>query len=373
MEHRDRIPSLDGLRAVAIGLVCLSHIVLTHGEFHGDFPFDNYLAVGDLGVRVFFVLSGFLITSLLVRELSASGSIDLKRFYLRRTLRIFPAFYTFVIAVIVLDTLGLAPIRPGDAAAAFTYIGDYHRIGTSTLFHSWSLAVEEQFYLLWPAALLLVGLRRSILVSAAVILICPLIRLIELILANRYGITPFALDYHYRFDAQADALAMGCLLALIRERMHHVSWYRHLLASRWLMLAPLTALAISDLQPWQHPALLPFYAVPGFTIMNVAIVLTLDRAMTYPRGRVSRVLNWRPVVWVGVLSYSIYLWQEIFLRPQRPEWYTRLWLALPLLAVCVLASYYGVERPFLRLRKHHERARIPALEQTDADPRPVIA
>lgn len=373
MDQRERIPSLDGLRALAIGLVCLSHVVLTHGEFNGDFPFDSYLAVGDLGVRIFFVLSGFLITTLLVRELSATGSIDLRRFFLRRTLRIFPAFYAFLITVIVLNALGLVPIPHSDAAAAFAYIGDYHRIGSPTFFHSWSLAVEEQFYLLWPVALLLIGLRRATYIPAAVIIVCPAVRLVELVLENRYGFTPFALDYHYRFDTQADALAMGCLLALVREEAHRIGWYRRLLGSRWLALAPLIALGISDVQPWEHPVLLPFYAVPGFTLMNAAIALSLDRAMTYPRGRVTRALNSRPVVFVGAVSYSIYIWQEIFLRPERPEWYTALPLALALLALCVVVSYYGVERPFLQLRKRLERAAIRRSEWPEAEQQPATA
>jgi peptidoglycan/LPS O-acetylase OafA/YrhL len=373
MEHQARIPSLDGVRALAIGLVCLSHVVLTHGEFHGDFPFDNYLVLGELGVRIFFVLSGFLITSLLVRELSATGSLNLRRFYRRRTLRIFPAFYAFLAAVILVNALRLVPVHYSGAWAAFLYMGDYHRIGSATFFHSWSLAVEEQFYLLWPAALLLVGLRRARYVPIAVILLCPLIRLSELVLAHRYGITPFGLDYHYRFDTQADALAMGCLLALMRDRAHQIGWYRRFLASRWIVLAPLAALAIADLQPYQHPALLPFYAVPGFTIMNLAIVVSLDRVMTHPAGRVTRALNWRPVVFIGVLSYSIYIWQEIFLRPDRQEWYTGLPLALLLLAAFALASYYGVERPFLRLRRRLERAGPARSEQPAAEPRLVTS
>jgi peptidoglycan/LPS O-acetylase OafA/YrhL len=351
------------VRALAIGLVCLSHVLLTHGEFHGDFPFDGYLELGDLGVRIFFVLSGFLITSLLVRELSANGSIILRRFYLRRTLRIFPAFYAFLIAVILLNALRLAPIPYSGTAAALAYLGDYHRIGSSTFFHSWSLAVEEQFYLLWPAALLLAGLRRAVYVPIAVIIACPLIRALELVLENRYGFTPFALDYHYRFDTQADALAMGCLLALLREQLHRTVWYPRLLSSRWIVLTPLVALAISDAQPWEHPALLPFYAVPGFTIMNGAIALSLDRAMTFPHGRVTRMLNLRPIVFVGAVSYSVYIWQEIFLRPDRPEWYASLPLSLALLAVCALGSYFGVERPFLRLRKRLEITPTRTTEQ----------
>jgi peptidoglycan/LPS O-acetylase OafA/YrhL len=370
---RDRIPSLDGVRAVAIGLVIISHIVLTHGEFHGDFRFDQYLVLGELGVRIFFVLSGFLITSLLIRELDATGSVNLKRFYLRRTLRIFPAFYAFLLITLLVNALGLAPVRVSGATAAFLYSGDYHRIGSSTFFHSWSLAVEEQFYLLWPAALLLVGLRRAMSLPIAVILACPLIRLAELVLEQRYGVTPFGLDYHYRFDTQADALATGCLLALLRPRLHETGWYRRLLASRWIAMAPILALAIGEVQPWEHPALLPFYAVPGFTLMNAAIALSLDRVMTYPAGSVTRMLNWRPVAYAGVLSYSIYIWQEVFLRPDREYWYTGLPLALVLLAIFVLASHYGVERPFLRLRRRLEMRRAHTAEQPASEPQLAIS
>src|ERR1043165_9188319 len=110
-----RIPSLDGLRAVAILMVCLSRLAQTKGS-----PLHNFSSFGNLGVRVFFVISGFLITRLLLEELDRSGSISLKSFYFRRTLRIFPAMWFYMLVVLCFQAAGILRLQAGDALRAFT-------------------------------------------------------------------------------------------------------------------------------------------------------------------------------------------------------------------------------------------------------------
>jgi peptidoglycan/LPS O-acetylase OafA/YrhL len=144
-----RIPSLDGIRAVAVALVLACH-------YGNDFGISDFFNVGDLGVRIFFVISGFLITSLLLKELKQAGSIDLKRFYFRRTLRIFPPFYFYLGAMLALSALGLCNLTFRGALPAFTYTSNYWTEWNLSGFvtsHSWSLATEEQFYLIWPFVL----------------------------------------------------------------------------------------------------------------------------------------------------------------------------------------------------------------------------
>ncbi|MEO7329892.1 MAG: acyltransferase, partial [Minicystis sp.] len=151
-----RIPSLDGLRAISILVVLFGHMA---GTRNFAFSFLDRLPTSELanfGVRVFFVISGFLITRLLFEEHARSGTVSLRGFYLRRTLRIFPAFYVFVAVVLVLDRLGKITLLPYDALTALTYTMNFHPTASRSwqVGHLWSLSVEEQFYLLWPAIVL---------------------------------------------------------------------------------------------------------------------------------------------------------------------------------------------------------------------------
>src|SRR5580692_8626360 len=141
-----RIASLDGLRAVSILLVLTSHSILgTH-----SFAFRLLFLHADLGVRVFFIISGFLITTLLLNERAESGGISLRLFYIRRTLRILPAFYLFVGTVAILNALGVIAVPPGNWVYVLTYTLNFDPHPPWVLGHLWSLSVEEQFYLLWP-------------------------------------------------------------------------------------------------------------------------------------------------------------------------------------------------------------------------------
>ena len=168
-EAQNRIPSLDGLRAISILFVLFSHAVGTH-HFLAEGQVGPLLGLGELGVRVFFVISGYLITTLLLEETARYGRIDLGRFYLRRTMRIFPAFYAFVLALIVLEAVGLIALNPGDKLHALTYTSNYDPDRSWYVGHTWSLAVEEHFYLLFPL-LALVLLRRTQPQRAAAVLL----------------------------------------------------------------------------------------------------------------------------------------------------------------------------------------------------------
>src|ERR1700730_13855580 len=146
-----RIPSLDGLRAVSILLVLFGHASLSDGAPHALKPFNH---AGNIGVRFFFVISGFLITTLLLKEKSQTGTISMKKFYQRRILRIFPAAYVFIAVMGLLASLGWIALRRGELFYAASFTMNYHDFHAVWLGQLWSLAVEEQFYLLWPALML---------------------------------------------------------------------------------------------------------------------------------------------------------------------------------------------------------------------------
>ncbi|HET9832111.1 MAG TPA: acyltransferase, partial [Vicinamibacterales bacterium] len=241
----ERIPSLDGLRAVSIGLVLVAHLAGTRG-FPVSVESTQILALGELGVHVFFVISGFLITRLLLNDIARTGKISLGDFYFRRTMRIFPAYYVFLAALAGLASAGLIQLASGDMTHALTYTSNYAAARSWFVGHTWSLSVEEQFYLLWPALLVIAGRRRALWFALFTVAVVPLIRLgsWELLRASSDGIG-------HRFETVADAIAIGCLLAGTRDWLHQQALYRRALESVWFVAVPCFALGGSLL--YDHP------------------------------------------------------------------------------------------------------------------------
>jgi len=169
-----RLHSLDGLRALSILLVLVGHVAGTVNAPEWLTPLHN---LGNFGVKIFFVISGFLITLLLLEELGVSGRIDLRGFYLRRCCRIFPAFYFFIGCIVLANAGGYIELYPNDVLHAATFTMNYHHDRAWALNHTWSLAVEEQFYLLWPLLLMLLGIGRALVCAAVLVIAAPLIRI----------------------------------------------------------------------------------------------------------------------------------------------------------------------------------------------------
>jgi len=333
-----RIPTLDGMRAISIALVLLGHLAGTK-----NFP-QLLVPLGDFasfGVRIFFVISGFLITDLLLREQAGRGGISLRRFYLRRVFRIFPAAYVFI-AVIALcgSVFSLIRLNPHDLLFAATYSTNFNLHRSWYVGHLWSLSVEEQFYLLWPAVLALLGVTRGLKVATMVIVVSPIIRILVWYLAPgwRGGIDEI-------FPTIADPLAVGCYLAIQRSWLWEQRWYRRVLESPWMLAVPLVALAANVTRG--HPR---FSFVIAEPIMNFGIAMTLDYCMRHGTSAVGRFLDWRPMAFVGVLSYSLYLWQQPFLNRDGSALWNVFPVNLALAFLFALASYTLVERPFLRLK-----------------------
>jgi peptidoglycan/LPS O-acetylase OafA/YrhL len=351
----DRIPSLDGLRAVSIAMVLIAHLSGTR-LFPLSARAGNFLGLGELGVHVFFVISGFLITRLLLDEdeQGAAGGISLGRFYFRRTLRIFAPYYVYLAVVFVMGSLGLLQLAPHDLAHGVTYTSNYYPGRSWLLGHTWSLSVEEQFYLLWPALLVLAGRRRAILIAAWTVLLVPMVRL------GSWELMRWASDgIGHRFETVADAIAIGCVLAGLRPRLHQSAAYMRALGSPGFVAVPMLVVFANLLH--DHPVV---YFSVGLLLTNVGIAACLDRCITFSTGRVGRLLNVAPMVFVGSISYSLYLWQQLFLNRSSANAMSAFPLNLALAVCAALVSYYVVERPSLRLRRWIERRRdqeVPAL------------
>lgn len=299
---RRAIPSLDGLRAASVALVVLSHM-----------DPDHFGPLGLLGVRIFFVISGYLITRLLIDEMDASGTIRLSRFYFRRTLRIFPAYYAMLAVAFFLGT-------PAHWSWLVSYTSNVGPPQPFVIGHAWSLGVEEQFYLIWPAVLLVAGRINGRRIAIGVIALMPLVRVAWFLLFHT-GRPMFA--------TPDDFLAAGCVLALSAFR-----------APRWgLALLPLTALyhlAFGMSYRWRFVLDITI----GETLCAVAIAVAIAHAVTNE----SRLLNNRIAHVLGVGSYSIYLYQQLWVH----QWWP---VAIAGMGGAALASYLLIERPGLRLRE----------------------
>jgi peptidoglycan/LPS O-acetylase OafA/YrhL len=328
-----RIPSLDGLRAISITMVVVSHCAGGAGFAVPHWLYEWLHGLGELGVRVFFVISGYLITSILVHELDKRQTISLPKFYFRRTLRLFPAFYVYVATIVLLQSFGMLRLERGDLLHALTYTVNYHRA-----------RVEEQFYFGWPALLLLLGRRRALWLAAAFVAAGTFIRIGSWFAfpADRAGIGE-------TFPTVGDAIALGCVLGGARRWLEAQSSWRRLLSTPWALIGPALVIAAYSTWPWQRVS---FVVQP--TAIDLGIVLCIAWCVGNGDSRVGKLLNARPMVIVGIGSYSIYLWQQLFLKADGDWPIQRFPFNVVALSVAAALSYFLVEKPFLRLRERLE-------------------
>jgi peptidoglycan/LPS O-acetylase OafA/YrhL len=349
-----RIPSLDGLRAVSIGGVLLAHS--TAGSSASWLHAAGERA-GSLGVLFFFVISGYLITTLLRREREKYGRIDLLAFYRRRILRIFPAFYAYLAVIAGLTVAGVLHVSSRELTAAGLHVWNYGGLwltgtddGRWFLGHFWTLALEEQFYLLWPLTVVLVGLRRAAIVAILVCVSAPLLRVAcYFLLPQARGMTVMMLP------TGADAILVGCLAALLERGLRFER-----LVARFASPAG-AAMGLGVLLLVSTPLTLAFggaYTLPvGRTVDSLCVCAVIFAMARHPELPLGRVLNSRPFVHIGVLSYSLYLWQQLFLTSLNTTWTGRMPVSLVCAYLAALCSYVVIERPFLALKQRTSRKR----------------
>lgn len=350
-----QLPSLDGWRAVSIILVLGEHCTRAVGFPTAQIAVVRQIFDGNLGVRFFFVISGFLITWLMVGEHDRNGRVSLRRFYARRALRILPVHLAFlgVLAIICLLTpfKQSAVVWAGNLTFTTNYVNTPQPSG-----HLWSLAVEEQFYLVWPSVFLLFGaadkLRSVLIALAAGVVIAPLWRF----LAYEH-FYPSWLSVCFAFDSffnYSDSLAVGCACAILLARKR--DWLQRCLQTRPRLVTVLALLLIIIPKlPFPAPLIVKFMSGFGNDMQAAGFAVLLLKSVLSPQAGLFRVLNWPWVRRIGVLSYSIYIWQQIFCADPRvfglgPVWWMTYpgWLVPVFLVACV--SYYGLERPLVKLR-----------------------
>jgi len=308
--------------------------------------FRFFFLHSDLGVRVFFIISGFLITSLLLHERADSGRISLRLFYIRRTLRILPAFCLFLGAVAILNALGIIQVPPGNWIYALTYTLNFDPHPPWVLGHLWSLSVEEQFYLLWP--LVMRFARPSVWTGVAMVSVFAGIAIHATKLIDP--------ALHYAFPFVCGPIAMGCLLAIQAPAIKRFIGASKFLSSDWFFLFAVPLIAVLDT---------PDFGTAGryiALVTNSLVTLCVARLVFMPTGAVAQALNWSRVVRLGKLSYSLYLFQQLFLDSMSAA---PILLPFPFNLLAALAAGIGcyalVEVPFQNLRS---RFRKPTCETT---------
>jgi peptidoglycan/LPS O-acetylase OafA/YrhL len=338
------LPTLDGWRTIAIGAVLFDHG--TASLFRRS-AWYSFLRTGPNGVSLFFAISGFLICSRLLEEEQLFGRISLKGFYLRRAFRILPAAFTYLVVLALLGISSLVAVTPLEWWSCILFFRNYLppdwiRAGWGGYtIHYWSLAVEEHFYLLWPALLAFSGRVRALYAAAGLTIAVAIWRWWDFRhqLVNRY--LP-GLLFPSRTDVRLDALLLGCLAALVISEPRWRAWVqRHFTVSIWWLCV--LAYVLTQVITRRHD-----YGLQESALLAMVVAGTVLR----PTGIVGRVLENPAMKWVGRLSYSLYLWQQLFLIPggrwplsilQRSPW--------NLISIFALAwvSYEFMERPMIRL------------------------
>ena len=342
-QMKRRLPGLDGLRAVSILLVVMGHSMHAPG-FPAWLEWPRVWEAG-LGVTIFFALSGYLITGLLLTEEEQNGGIDLRGFYVRRALRILPAAFAFLACLSILSILWPTPLLTvGDVAPALFFCRNIFREGSPFTLHFWSLSIEEQFYLIWPASMMFC--RRSWLLPVAVgwLIFEPVwLQLNSLVLKNGFN--------DWRLDIRLGAILTGVVVALVENdaKCDRIVRWLSMRSAYVFAFGALSLIGRAACNSSSHLVNIGF----GY-LGDVAIASILFGAVYGPGRSAAAVLNSRPMRLVGRLSYSIYLWQQPFTTPDGWHGQVPRIAQFPLLLIPIIlfacASYWLVEKPMLRVR-----------------------
>ena len=351
-----RINSLDGLRALSIMMVLLAHAAPTMPAALTSSILFQLLANSHLGVKIFFVISGYLITKLLILEKEKNGVISIKQFYLRRIFRIFPIFYIYILTLIILKSTIAPSILSSyqDVLPAAFYLWNYKQFFMSTngnsnwfLGHFWSLSMEEQFYLLWPFVFVFfyAGSRGSKLTTIllTMIVLMPVVRVATYLWmpGNRGQIGMM-------LQTGGDTILMGCYGAVIERKASFKEKYLKYLKGNSLVIFAIVFLLV--ISPLLSNHFKGAYALPiGMSLENILILIFILFSIYVPTTY-QRVLQHKILVQIGMLSYSLYVWQQLFLSNLYTSWVNRFPQNLFIVFAVGYISYFLIEKPIMQLR-----------------------
>lgn len=335
------IPSLDGLRALSVFMVVLGHLFLinNHGRQAKLFIYQ------DLGVSLFFVISGYLITGMLLKELREKGSINIRVFLLKRLFRIFPAYYFFLLVTyFTFPYFGIEVDRESLISCIF-YLGYYYPPDLLSYWaHSWSLAIEEQFYLICPSIIKFLKSEKKVThLFIFLILVSPLVRLV-----TYYLIPIYKHKYQFLLHTRMDTLLVGCLYALKKEDRRFQGFAKFCQKKGVFCFSSFYLLICYPVLNWLF--LGKFKATLGYTLEAFFLLSIIIHVIDARGTWYFKVLNSKTLIHFGSLSYGIYLWQQPFTYIQSDLIYFHFPFNFISIYVLTIVSYLLIEQPILRLR-----------------------
>lgn len=344
------IPGFDGMRGMAILLVML---------FHTGIP---YFKGGFIGVDIFFVLSGFLITSLLIKEQASTGRINLKHFYLRRVLRLAPALLLLLLTVAISGiALGLKGSSSTDLSSVLitlfysaNWVRAFNLHPMGILAHTWSLSIEEQFYMLWP--LFVIMLLKLVKSKKEIFNIVFTLSILSWLLRIYLTQSGFPAERIYNgLDTRADGLLIGCLAAIMHNSPLQENWFsfgtkRYILLKNLAFAGFTFPFIILFNISWRNVNM--FYWINFLVeIFTAALIL---HVISNKKSLIKKLLTFKPLIWTGSISYGIYLWHDPVYEVMRSYGFSKLSILVLgsiITFAIATASYYIMEKPVLSLKK----------------------
>jgi len=337
-------PELDGFRGIAILAVIFSHAVLN--KYLGKY------AVGNIGVEIFFVLSGFLISTLLLKEKIKNGKVSFKKFYTRRGLRILPVAYLFLGVLIFLNFAFNLKVSFGSLIVSALFIKNlpFNYVGNWFNGHFWTLAIEEQFYLIFPF-LLIYSLKNYFRVLVFLVLFIPVLQFVGFhnigIFYTNYPLHKTTFVLITLFGNGTTAILIGSLLSILMFKglmpVSNTNNYRFLSLVLFIIAMMFR---------------IGFNILPGTyltsTIFSLVIAFVIFLCITNDNDFLGKILKSKILIKLGILSYSIYIWQQLFMY-QQPwgnsfKYSDSLFLNIPVLFIVAYISYHFYEVRFLKLK-----------------------
>lgn len=352
MRSSTYIRGFDGLRAVSILMVVMNHAGIY--ECLPDDPFVKervwHLFSGATGVFFFFAISGFLITTLLLNEKEKYGKINIPHFFIRRFLRLLPPVLVFYIVIIVFSVSGHIAVNGLAFTASLFYIYNYmpQKYNVTELTHTWSLGVEEQFYLLWPFLLARKKLNFIFSFCVIIILLGAVAVFVYPLISFDTGEKTVFLSNAFRperwFIPAFTPIMAGAAVAMLgfyyKEKLSgFLGSINNVLLSVVLFLSPL----------YLPDTILPLY----FILQSLGVGLFLGWIFFRGENTFVQLLEWKPISFTGKISYGIYIWQGLFLRTgPGSEWWPQQFPQNVVITISVaLTSYFILERPVLEWKK----------------------
>ncbi len=365
------IPFLNGLRAIAILLVISCHFGISSNlsgwvSFH---PWYNrYFLNGDLGVQIFFVLSGYLITYLLIQEEERCGKISARKFIARRLLRIVPVLFVYVLLLnLGLVICGLFQIP--SPVSLWNFVSSYFNYQvwgdlskSAWIGHFWSLSFEIKFYFFWLLVLLIFKIHWWRFLVLVLIVLSPISRYY---LANfpsklnPYLLTTLQHTLQHKFHTGMDTILIGCSLALWQHHSRLTRFFQIFRSPIWLMIASCYIFIIAeDLRlRLNYSWLLPLKISLDVLVLGFIVGWIIHHPQRWP----GRLLENRVLQHIGTLSYSIYIWQQPFIYVLPNNYPIFIYLGIPITYLVALISYHYIEMPINRLRGRFHQGAVPEI------------